>query len=137
MKSKFFVTAALLMGLFAFGALAGPASAQWRGYRNFGTRIYTPQVNVYRYSPYYAPYSGYAPYSYPTGGSFGYASPYSGYSSYVSPYGGGTYSGYVANSYPRWLTPYGPVPASYSTYSGYWTPSGYGAAYGPYSYYGW
>jgi len=140
MKTTSFATASLIAGLLAFAALAGPATAQYRNYRN-NVRVFTPQVNIY--SPQLGGYSGVVP----STSYSSFASPYRGYSSYVSPFGS-SYSAYSAQSYPRILTPYGPIPTMYNTYTanssynpgfgypgypGYAAPSGYSSVASPYN----
>ena len=61
--------------------------------------------------------------------AFTAASPYSGSTSYTTPYGT-VYSGYAAQSFPRYLTPFGSVPTTFGAYSGYSSPYGSAFNYG-------
>lgn len=132
MKKTSLAAAAIIAGAVAFAALCGPASAQSpKQFRNFpnNARVHTPPMN-FNARPVVGA-SGFVPNTYsnfatPFSSNSNFASPYNGYSNNVTPFGS-SYSGYSAQSYPRILTPYGPVPTMYSTYS---SSTSYGAGLG-------
>jgi hypothetical protein len=126
-------TTTLVAGVLAFAALSGSASAQSaRQFHNFQNngRVFTPPVNANtgqfgRFSGNVAP-STFSNFSTPFSNSSSFASPYNGYSSNFTPFGASS-SGYAAQGFPRVLTPFGPVPTMYSTYS---SSTSYGSGFG-------
>jgi hypothetical protein len=130
MKTTSFATAALIAVVLAVAAISGPASAQFRGpNRNFqgNARVFAPQVRVFAPQMNVFPGQvGSVPSFVPPSTFSSFASPNRGFSSNVSPFGT-SFSGYAAQSFPRVLTPFGPMPTTYSTFS---TNSSYGSGFG-------